>query len=390
MKQFIFGDCSPVSLNKSIKKSLFSSAQLVVEDYVSGSRLADAGPVLCSFKSVPIAFWDVPTCNMMIFSRRLWENLLDNAYLKKSLEEGSHYGCSAHQDTDQIDLKDVAGRVTRFWVGDNNYILGDVDILNTPCGVVVYTLAKISRVGISSRGFGELKSVGDGLKEVVPEEYSHVCFDFVNFPAVPDASMTLITGENKIPTQELEGMSEGLRSLVRDAYDRSPGDAVLRGLYNSLEGRGSGGVRNAVSAALMAQQFRYSRLLSRKGNTIISRRSIVSAPVSESWELYDTGLERRLDVFCRSLGARLTTEFGTKALASWDREFLRGNNNVYYRVHITFGGKTQVVLRIVGGKTGLDYQISLFGVKWENFVRAGFFNNSLVSRIVGYFTGGIE
>jgi hypothetical protein len=265
MKQYIFGGCAPVSLNKQSKSFLTSFASRV-DDYAIESKVSDVGPVLCSFRSVPIAFWDIPTLNMMVFGKRLWEDLLSNAYLKKSLEEGSHYGCSAHQDTDQIDLKDVAGRVTKFWLGDSNFVLGDVDILNTPCGVVVYTLAKISRVGISSRGFGELRDIGGGLKEVVPEEYTHVCFDFVNFPAVPDAGMTMITGDRSLPTKELDSMSENLRGLVRDAYDRSPGDPALSDLYTALglNSRKSIMEKNAVLTALVSHGFRYRSLFSGK------------------------------------------------------------------------------------------------------------------------------
>jgi hypothetical protein len=327
----------------------------------------------------------------MVFSRQLWEKLLDNAYLKKTIEEGSHFGCSVHQDSDQIDYKDVASRVTKFWIADNNLVLGDVDLLNTPNGVIVYTLAKVSRVGISSRGFGELEPLGNGLQDVVPDQYTHVCWDMVNFPAVPDASMSLITGENSLPSKELASLSDSLRGLVRQAYDRNPENEPLRRLFSALGGANKRVFqvsRADLQSAMIAHSFRVSSLYSGKGRAIMSHRKIVSSPDNESWNLFDVGLEKKLDLFCKSLGVRLTTELGFKASATWTKEFLRGNHNVYYHVDVSFGGEKKTPLRLVGVSTNFDYQASLWGAKLEDTVRYEFLNNDLVIQIVTDILGG--
>jgi hypothetical protein len=392
MAQYIFGGFSPVTLRGSGKILLKSSGTLV-EDYAADSPVSSVGPVLCSFKSTPIAFWDVPTLNNMVFSRRLWEDLLDNEYFKKSLEEGSHFGCSAHQDTDQIDYKDIACRVTRFWLGENNLVLGDLDLLNVPNGVIVYTLAKVSRVCTSSRGFGELRDMGNGLKDVVPEQYTHVCWDMVTFPAVPNASMSLITGENSLPTKELDSLSEHLRSLVRQAYEANPGNGPLRELFSAVGGLGKRSFRVSMAdlrSALVAHNVRVSSLYSGKHRATVSRRRVFSSPDNESWLSYDVGLEAKLEVFCKALGLQLTAALGVRASASLGKEFLRGNQNVLYWVDVTFTGATLRVLRLVGVRNNLDYQISLFGVKWSSLVRAEFFNNALVARIVGQIMEGVR
>jgi hypothetical protein len=256
MKQFIFGGYSSLSVGSPNKTLLKSSIGSVV-DFARDSDISRVGGILCSFKSVPIAFWGVGTLNNMVFSRKLWEMLLDNVYLKRALEDGSHFGEAFHANREEVLYPDVACRVTNFWLGDNNLVLGDVDILNTPNGVVVYTLAKISRVGISSRGFGELKDIGGGLKDVVPEDYLHICWDMVSFPAVPDASMTLIQGENALPTKELNAMSDQLRKLIRDASERHPDDFGLRSLWNSVEGgsRKPYNLRNEVISAMVAHRL---------------------------------------------------------------------------------------------------------------------------------------
>jgi hypothetical protein len=277
MKQFIFGGNSSLSVGSPGKGVVKSSVGSVV-DFARDSDLARVGSILCSFKSVPIAFWGVPTLNNMVFSRRLWEMLLENQYLRRSLEDGSHFGEGFHAYHDEILYPNVACRVTNFWLADNNLVLGDVDILNTPNGVIVYTLAKISKVGISSRGFGELAEIGGGLRDVVPEDYSHICWDMVAFPAVPDASMTLAAGENALPSKELSLMSDQLRRMVQDASERHPEDLGLRSLWNSVKeaARKPYNVRNEVISAMIAHRIRtgITPLFSGKKSFIMSMANV--------------------------------------------------------------------------------------------------------------------
>jgi len=229
MGQWIFGKASPVSLSAQ-GKQLLKSSNCIVNDFV-GDHGSPKEDILCTFRNVPVAFWDVPTLNQMVFSRKLWECLLGNQYLKQSMENGSHWGESKHADRDEVYLDEVACRVNNFWLGDSNIVYGDVDIPDTRKGRDVYKLARIGRVGISSRGFGELRDTDKGLKEVIPDQYMHVCWDMVAFPAVPDAHMTLLTGDS--PYEETINMSTELRNLINEAYQRNPHDKALQRLVSN-------------------------------------------------------------------------------------------------------------------------------------------------------------
>jgi hypothetical protein len=120
----------------------------------------------------------------------------------------------------------------------------------------------------------------------------------------------------------------------------------------------------------------------------MSRRKIVSSPDGESFELFDVNLEKKLDVFCKSLGVRLTTELGIKASATWTKKLLRGNHNVYYHVDVSYGKEHKTPLRLVGSMTNFDYWVSLWGAKWATTVRHEFLNNALVLQIVADILGG--
>ena len=65
------------------------------------------------------------------------------------------------------------------------------NILDTPCGRIVYTLAKAGvKLGVSSRGNGDYDEY---TGEVDPNSYDFTCFDVVILPAVKEARMNLIT-----------------------------------------------------------------------------------------------------------------------------------------------------------------------------------------------------
>jgi len=303
MGQWIFGKASPVSLSDK-GKQLLKSSGCIVSDYVGESGSSSNG-LLCTFKSVPIAFYDVPTLNQMVFSRKLWECLLENQYLKQSMENGSHYGEAKHADRDEVYLDEIACRVNKFWFGDNNILLGDVDIPDTPKGRIVHSLAKISRVGISSRGFGELRNRDDGLKDVIPDQYMHVCWDMVAFPAVPDAHMTLITGDS--PYDETINMSTELRNLIREAYQRNPKDKALQKLVSTAKiptgKKYDFSLKNDLDRAIISHELKrrnsYPPLHSRGISRIMSSRRTISAAVayiSQAVGSFYTGASWRLSV----------------------------------------------------------------------------------------------
>jgi hypothetical protein len=134
--------------------------------------------------------------------------------------------------------------------------------------------------------------------------------------------------------------------------------------------------------------FPVSPLFSGGARGTLSRKRVFSSPDNESWGLFDSGIDAKLGIFCQSLQARLSVALGFQVSVSWGKEFLRMNANVYYWVDVSTGDHEYRVVRLVGAKTDLDFQVSLFGVKLAGLVRSEFLNNALVSRVVAHFTSG--
>lgn len=100
-----------------------------------------------------------------------------------------------HPESSLIDLDRVSHLITDIW-WDNNILMGKLKLLTSPGfhekGVVSTKgdiAANLMRqgvtLGISSRGVGSLKKVGE--KNEVQDDFELICFDLVSSPSTPGA-----------------------------------------------------------------------------------------------------------------------------------------------------------------------------------------------------------
>ena len=76
--------------------------------------------------------------------------------------------------------------------------MGSIEILPTPSGNILKALIQSGiSVGVSSRGMGSLKQVGEVLE--VQDDFELLCWDFVSTPSNPGSYMTPLN-EGKITT----------------------------------------------------------------------------------------------------------------------------------------------------------------------------------------------
>ena len=96
-------------------------------------------------------------------------------------------------------------------VKKNGEYIGKFNIVDTPCGRIVYALAKAGfKLGVSSRGTGDYDEY---TGEVDPDTYNFTCFDVVVLPAVKDARMNLVT--------ESFSKDKPLTKMLQEQLDRS-------------------------------------------------------------------------------------------------------------------------------------------------------------------------
>jgi hypothetical protein len=88
-----------------------------------------------------------------------------------------------------VNLANVSHNVVEMhWEGDD--LVGIVEILSTPAGNIVKELMRSGiKLGLSSRGVGSVKTLGEGAVEV-DDDYSLICFDIVSNPSTDGAFLS--------------------------------------------------------------------------------------------------------------------------------------------------------------------------------------------------------
>jgi hypothetical protein len=91
-----------------------------------------------------------------------------------------------HPESPVVNLKNVSHNVSKIWF-DGESLMGDVEVLSTPSGNILKELLKNDiRLGISSRGLGSVRELGEDAVEV-QEDFSLICFDIVSNPSTQGA-----------------------------------------------------------------------------------------------------------------------------------------------------------------------------------------------------------
>lgn len=129
-----------------------------------------------------LATAEVKNGNGRYYPKELWEREI-NRYNKESVQIRNAVGELDHPDSQVINLKNVSHLINEVW-WDGDRIFGKIEILNTPSGNIVKNLLETGiTIGVSSRGMGSLKQVGEVLE--VQDDFSILCWDIVSNPSNP-------------------------------------------------------------------------------------------------------------------------------------------------------------------------------------------------------------
>ncbi len=134
-------------------------------------------------------------------------------YKKQFIAERRALGELDHPDSQVVNLANVSHNVQDLWWQGND-LMGKIEILGTPSGNIAKELLKAGiRLGISSRGMGSVKELGEGKVEV-QDDFEIVCWDLVSNPSTQGAFMSPALNENTVKTT-LNKYSK-INSLISD------------------------------------------------------------------------------------------------------------------------------------------------------------------------------
>ena len=137
--------------------------------------------------------------NGRIYSKALWEKVLDSEYWKDMITNNTlcgeivHPGERTESDSWEIDARNISHRIKEAHI-EGDKLMGTVEVLDTEQGRNLAELINAGcTVGISARGMGDL--IGD---EVDPDTYNFKCFDITMRPSDPNARLIPITESEKV------------------------------------------------------------------------------------------------------------------------------------------------------------------------------------------------
>jgi len=142
---------------------------------------------------------DAKNQNGRVYPKETLEREVEK-YIAGPISENRALGELDHPDSSIINLKNVCHNIRGlWWEGDD--LMGKIEILPTPSGNILKELFLNNiTVGISSRGMGSVRPLGEGTVEV-QDDFELLCWDFVSTPSTQGAFMKPVgLNENFDPT----------------------------------------------------------------------------------------------------------------------------------------------------------------------------------------------
>ena len=174
------------------------------------------------------------TRNGRKYSDKLWTKVFSNPIVKETIDNGGIVGEFGHPLDGRTEVEPEKIAIIMPEVperGKDGLLIGKFDILDTPNGRILNCLCKYGyKIGISSRGSGDVIESFTGEEEVDPESFEFSCFDAVLVPSVKAARM-----KYESLTESLNNESNVKKALT-EAYDNSSEDdkKIMKETLNSL------------------------------------------------------------------------------------------------------------------------------------------------------------
>jgi len=171
---------------------------------------------------VPWTKADVENINKRIYPKALLQREVDR--VQKAVESGSFIGSGDHPASGLADIKTASHIVKKLWLDKDGRGWAQMEILDTERGKNVQSLIKAGgRLGISSRGFGDVDKSGR-----VQDSYKLVGIDIVMNPSVPSATFSKANIFESVDFEDEEKVKKTGRKINERAIEN-----ILRLMYST-------------------------------------------------------------------------------------------------------------------------------------------------------------
>jgi hypothetical protein len=154
--------------------------------------------------------YNTPNRNGRTYPEKILKREAEN--YKKMINKGIALSELNHPESSLIDLDRVSHSITEVW-WEGNVLMGKIKLLTSPgfhesgiCSTKGDLAANYLRqgvtLGISSRGVGSLKKIGE--QNEVQDDFELICFDLVSSPSTPGAYLFLNKEDKHLYDENLE------------------------------------------------------------------------------------------------------------------------------------------------------------------------------------------
>ena len=157
-----------------------------------------------------LATAEVKNGNGRYYAKDLWEREIDK--YKEVVRENRATGELDHPDSSIINLKNVSHIIRDMW-WNGDHVVGKIEILPTASGNILRALIENNvQVGVSSRGMGSLKQVGEVME--VQDDFELLCWDFVSTPSNPGSYMHLVREGKEVQTNRYSKVNSIITEIL--------------------------------------------------------------------------------------------------------------------------------------------------------------------------------
>lgn len=153
---------------------------------------------------------DERNANGRIYSRKLWEKILESKDFNETISRRRMIGEVDHPGNSELRLSEAAIVITGLSLKENNEIVGEFELLPTAPGKHLEALMSAGvEFGISSRGEGSVYEKNG--ETYIGEDYKCITFDVVANPSTRGAYPTLVKESISSSTEEKNPVSAKLK-----------------------------------------------------------------------------------------------------------------------------------------------------------------------------------
>jgi hypothetical protein len=154
--------------------------------------------------------YNTPNRNGRTYPEKILKREAEN--YKKMIQKGTALSELNHPESSLIDLDRVSHSITEVW-WEGNVLMGKIKLLtstgyhergicSTKGDLAANYLRQGVTLGISSRGVGSLKKIGE--QNEVQDDFELICFDLVSSPSTPGAYLFLNKEDKQLYDENLE------------------------------------------------------------------------------------------------------------------------------------------------------------------------------------------